>query len=130
MAKASTKKHPLESEEMQKRLTQLQIYRRQARLAHLDNRRQQAIDADYYDGEQLSNEQLAVLEEREQPVQVWNITKGVINWAIGTEQKSRFDTNVLPRKKQDEKDAKTKSKVIKYHDDLNYADDWAAVHPY
>ena len=120
MARTS-KKHPLESEEMQKRLNQLQIYRRQARLAHLDNRRQQAIDADYYDGEQLSNEQLAALEEREQPVQVWNITKGVINWAIGTEQKSRFDVNVLPRKKQDSRDAKTKTKVIKYHDDINYA---------
>ncbi len=120
MAKAP-KRHPLESEEMQKRLQTLQIYRRQARLAHLDNRQQQAIDADYYDGIQLTNDQLAVLEEREQPVQVWNITKGVVNWALGTEQKSRFDINVLPRKKADDKDAKTKTKVIKYHDDMSYA---------
>jgi len=55
MAKAP-KRHPLESEEMQKRLQTLQIYRRQARLAHLDNRQQQAIDADYYDGIQLTND--------------------------------------------------------------------------
>ena len=113
--------HPLETEEMQKRFETLQIYRRQARLAHLDNRQQQAIDADYYDGIQLTDDQLSVLEEREQPVQVWNITKGVINWALGTEQKSRFDINVLPRKKADDKDAKTKTKLIKYHDDMNYA---------
>lgn len=114
--------HPLDNEKPQERLNELQRYRRQARLAHLDNRQQMTIDADYFDGIQLSDDIISILEDRGQPIQVWNLTKSVINWAIGIEEKSRVDINVLPRRKQDEKDAKTKAKVIKYNADLNYAE--------
>ena len=116
------RKHSLETEEAQNQLFELKRYRLQARLAHLDNRRQMAIDADYYDSIQLTEDQLSVLEDRDQPIQIWNIVKGVVNWAIGIQEKSRVDTNVLPRKKKDEKDAKTKGKLIKHNHDVNYAE--------
>jgi hypothetical protein len=122
MARTGRRIHSLDNEEMQKRLSELQRFRRQARLAHLDNRRQQAIDADYFDGIQLTDETLSILEEREQPIQVWNITKSVVNWAINVQEKMPFDTIVLPRRKLDEKDAKTKTKIMKYLSDANYSD--------
>lgn len=120
MPKAVTSKprvHPLETLEMQQRLLQLQQFRRQARLAHQDNRRQMAIDADYYDGIQLTLDQISVLEDREQPIQQWNVIKSVVNWIIGIERKSRVQYNIMPRHPQAVKEAKTKTKVFAFIED-------------
>ena len=114
--------HKLDRPEAQNLLADLKRYMRQSMLAHLDNRRQMAIDADYYDSIQLTTEQLAVLEDREQPIQIWNVIKGPINWATGVQEKTRLDELVLPRKHADERDAKTKNKLIKWDHDCNYAE--------
>ena len=114
--------HKLDSPENQRLLADLKRYQRQSRLAHLDNRNQMAIDADYYDSIQLTTEQLTVLDDREQPIQIWNVIKGPINWATGVQEKTRLDELVLPRKRADEEDAKTKNKLIKYDHDVNYAE--------
>lgn len=112
----------LESDEYQERFLQLQKFRRQTRVAHRDNREQMAIDEDYYDGIQLSAEDEAILNERNQPANYFNVTKNTINFLLGTEKASKVDYSIRPRKKQDAPEAKTKTKVMKYVEDVNRAE--------
>jgi hypothetical protein len=94
-------------------------WRRQARVAQADNRMEQAIDEDYYDGIQYTPEDLHVLLERNQPPLVYNVTKNTINFILGTERKARMDSRVLPRKKASVSSAKTKTKIMKYTQDVS-----------
>ena len=95
-------------------------YRRQARIAQADNRAEMATDEDYYDSIQMEPEDLNILLGRDQPPLVYNITKNVTNWIIGLEQNSRIDDRVLPRRKSEAGNAKTKTKALKYIDDCSY----------
>ena len=106
--------HPLDSEENQNLLQELMRFRRQSRAAHSDNRREMAVDEDYYDTIQLTEHQLAILASREQDPRVWNVVKNVCNWLIGTERKMRVDYKVLPRKKEQAESAKAKTKAMKF----------------
>ena len=112
----------LESEKWKKRLGQLMIYRRQARIAQSDNRREMAIDEDFYDNIQLDPQDLAVLLRRKQPVLTYNVIKDVINWILGTEKKARIDYDIRPRNKQAVSEAKAKTKLFKYDSDINHAE--------
>jgi hypothetical protein len=111
--------HPLDKPEAQDRLKKLMQWRRQARVAQADNRTEMAIDEDYYDGIQLEPEELRILMQRSQPPLVFNIVKNTINWILGTERKSRIDFRVLPRKKRGAQSAKTKTKLVKYVQDVS-----------
>ena len=112
-------KHPLDSPENQEKLRKLMMWRRQARVAQADNRMEQAIDEDYYDGIQYTPEDLHVLLERNQPPLVYNVTKNTINFILGTERRARMDSRVLPRKKSSASSAKTKTKIMKYTQDVS-----------
>ena len=96
-------------------------WRRQARVAQADNRMEMAIDEDYYDGIQLEPEDLHILQQRNQPPLVFNVTKNTINWMLGTERQARIDSRVLPRKKTGAESAKTKTKLMKYVSDASKA---------
>jgi hypothetical protein len=109
----------LEATEWQDRFRNLYQYKRQARIAHSDNRREMAIDEDFYDKIQLDAEDISVLTERRQPILVYNIIKNIINWILGTEKKARVDYRILPRNKADVPDARAKTKVFKYLEDVN-----------
>lgn len=111
--------HPLDEPKYQERLKKLMQWRRQARVAQADNRTEMAIDEDYYDGIQLEPEELHILTQRSQPPLVFNIIKNTINWILGTERKSRIDFRVLPRKKRGAQSAKTKTKLLKYVQDVS-----------
>jgi hypothetical protein len=108
----------LESQEYQERFRKLLQWWRQARQAQADNRVEQAVDEDYYDGIQLTDEEIQVLLDRNQPIQIYNITKHMLNWILGTERKARIDFRALPRKKTGARSAKAKTKVIKYIQDM------------
>ncbi len=114
--------HPLDSDAMQDRLRELMRYRRQARVAQAENREQMAIDEDFYDGIQLEADDINILTGRGQDPLVFNLTKNTVNWILGTERKSRIDFSVKPRRKTDIQDAKTKTKGIKYVQDLSYGE--------
>ncbi len=109
----------LDSDEYQERLKQLLRWRRQARIAHAPNREQMAIDEDYYDGIQLSAEDLSILSDRNQPANSFNITKNTLNYLLGIEKASRIDYTIRPRKKRAASSAKAKNKVMKYVEDVN-----------
>jgi hypothetical protein len=59
-------------------------YRRELEI-QAQNRFEQALDADYRDGIQLSQEELDVLNERGQPPMVYNVIATSLNWIMGSE---------------------------------------------
>ena len=83
------------------------------------NRNQQAIDDDFYDGEQWSAEDIEVLNERGQPALVYNLVKQAVNWVLGTEKRNRIDFNVYPRTKDGNKTAQVKKQLLKFISDAN-----------
>ena len=91
----------------------------QARQAQADARAEMALDEDFYDGLQWSDEDRMVLEERGQLAQVFNKIGPCINWIVGTERRTRVDFKVLPRAEDDVKGAETKTKLLKYLSDVN-----------
>ena len=78
------------------------------------NRFQMALDEDFYDGMQWSEEDAAALIERGQAPLVFNEVKPTIDWIIGTERRTRVDYKILPREKEDTKPAEIKTKLLKY----------------
>ena len=111
--------HPLDTAESKLLLKKLQEYWNEARTAHSENRFQQSIDADFYDGLQWDDRDAEILRERGQAPLVFNKTAQHINWILGTERRTRVDFNVLPRNDTHEKVAKSKTKLLKYVSDVN-----------
>jgi len=111
--------NPLDSQDAQQRLKHLMRWRRQARIAQAENRMEQAIDEDFYDGIQLESEDLKILLERNQPPMTFNVVKNTVNWILGLERRSKVDYRILPRKKAGANSAKTKTKVFKYIQDVS-----------
>lgn len=76
-------------------------------------------DEAFYDHDQWSAEDKAVLEARGQSVLTYNVIAQSINWILGTERRSRVDFKILPRKKQDRASAEQKTHLLKYLSDVN-----------
>jgi hypothetical protein len=83
------------------------------------NRRQMAIDEDFYDSKQWTPEDMVVLKERGQPALVFNRIKTPIKWVLGNEQQTRREWKVLPREESDSAAAQTKFEVLKWLADVN-----------
>jgi hypothetical protein len=83
------------------------------------NRMQMALDCDYYDGDQFTDEDIFELMERGQAPLVYNLTKRTVDWVIGTEKKTRFDFKVLGRTEDDVENARIKTDAMKYFQDVN-----------
>jgi len=94
-------------------------YVRMERIFQMENRQLQARDEAYYDHDQLTSAEKAELEARGQAPIQHNICKPIIDWAIGTERRMRFDEQVLPRGQEDSAAAEDKSKLLKYLSDAN-----------
>ncbi len=86
-----------------------------------DNRQERMKAHEYKDGEQWDEDDKADIEGRGQKACVFNLTKPTCDWITGTEKRTRVDFAVLPRRKDDSKEAETKTKTIKYNDDVNKA---------
>ncbi len=113
--------HPLDTEAGLKRENKLKQWWHEARTAQSDNRFEQALDADFHDGLQWRDEDAQVLRERGQAPLVFNAIAQHIRWILGTERRTRVDFKVFGREKEDEKPAQTKTKLLKYTDDVNHA---------
>ncbi len=94
-------------------------YYRQELDRQSENRYQQAIDEDYYDNIQWTEQEAAELKERGQAPLVYNVIAQSVNWIIGSEKRARTDFNILPRGKEDAKQAEVKTKYLKYLSDVN-----------
>lgn len=83
------------------------------------NRYQMAIDADFYDGDQWSQEDAEEVTGRGQSPLVFNEVAPMVDWMIGTERRTRVDWRILPRAEDDIGGADAKTKVMKYISDVN-----------
>jgi hypothetical protein len=84
-----------------------------------ENRREMAIDEDFYDNIQWREEDAAILRERGQIPLVYNVISASVDWVIGTEKRARTDFKVLPRRKEQSKPAEKKTQILKYLSDVN-----------
>lgn len=87
--------------------------------AHFDNRVEQALDYDFYDHIQWSEEDKQVLAARHQAPLTYNKIKIALDWVIGTERRTRIDGVVHPRTEDDVALAKVKGELLKYLSDTN-----------
>jgi len=111
--------HPLDGEVARKLHRKMLDWYFHERARQAENRLQQSMDDDYYDGEQWSAEDAQVLHERRQVPLVFNEVAPMIDWLIGTERRTRVDWNVLPRTEDDVDTADAKRKVLKFVSDIN-----------
>lgn len=111
--------NPLDSGDNQELHRRLLSYYRQELDRQSENRFQMAIDEDYYDNIQWSEEEASQLKERGQAPIVYNVTSQTINWVIGSEKRGRTDFKILPREEEDTRPAEIKTKLLKYLSDVN-----------
>ncbi|MGH8117413.1 MAG: hypothetical protein ACREPJ_08935, partial [Rhodanobacteraceae bacterium] len=109
----------LDSDKHAALLAKLENWWSEARDAHMDNRREQMIDADYVDMIQWRADEAAVLQERGQAPLNSALLKQMVDWVTGTERRTRIDWDVLPRKDGDVEIANTKKQVLKWVSDVN-----------
>jgi hypothetical protein len=85
------------------------------------NRYQMALDHDYYDSIQLTDEDVIELTDRGQPLYVYNLVKRTADWVIGTEKRTRIDFKVLARSREAAavEAARNKTDLLKYLSDVN-----------
>ncbi|KFH18576.1 hypothetical protein IB60_16430 [Brucella abortus LMN1] len=84
-----------------------------------ENRREMAIEEDFYDNIQWSAEDAQTLEDRGQVPLVYNVISASVDWITGSEKRTRTDAKVLPRRKEDSKPAQRKTELMKYLSDVN-----------
>lgn len=96
----------------------MSLYRRELEIQEA-NRFEMALDEDYYDGIQLSEEELRDMNKRGQPPTIYNVLATSLNWVFGSEKRGRTDDKILPRGKEDAKAAERKTKYMKYLSDTN-----------
>lgn len=114
-----TSTHSLDTHDKRELHRLLLSYYRQELDRQSENRFQMAIDEDYYDNIQWSEEESRQLKERGQAPIVYNVIAQTINWVIGSEKRGRTDFKILPREKEDTQPAELKTKLLKYLSDVN-----------
>jgi hypothetical protein len=116
---APSRSNPLDSEPaVQMHLKLLDAYTRELDRQE-ENRRQQAIDEEFYDNHQWDEADKRTLEERGQQATVYNVIATTVNWVLGTEKRGRSDFYVLPRRRESAKPAEKKTQLLKYLADCN-----------
>lgn len=113
--------HPLDSPALLDLHAQLMSWYTNERTRQSVNRYQMALDQDFYDGQQWNPDDIAELNERGQAPLVFNLIKPMCDWLIGTEKRTSFDSQVLPRHADGGEAAEVKTKAMKYFDDVNHA---------
>lgn len=111
--------NPMDGEEARALLAKLLNWWFWERNQQAANRLEMAMDEDFYDGLQWSQEEAAVLRDRGQMPLVFNEIAPMIDWIIGTERRSRVDWSVMPRTEDDVELADIKEKVLKWISDIN-----------
>lgn len=112
-------KNALDNEDNRKLLRQFEEWYEVERIRQAPNRYQQAIDDDFYDGLQWSDEDAQELALRGQAPLVYNKIQPAVKWLTGTEKRTRIDWKILPRKNAGVNEAENKTKYMKYLQDVN-----------
>jgi hypothetical protein len=111
--------HALDSHVNQALLAKLRDWYDQEWQRQAANRYQMALDEDYYDSMQWTEEDAQELLDRGQAPLVFNEIKPTIDWMLGTERRTRIDAKVLARRKEGTSNAEAKTSLMKYLSDTN-----------
>jgi len=103
----------------QRHLAKLNEWLTSERDRQAENRYQMALDEDFYDGLQWTEDDAKEVESRGQAPLVYNEVKVSADWVLGSEKRNRTDWKVLPRTEDDVTGAEVKTKVMKYLSDVN-----------
>ena len=82
--------------------------------ASQDGRRESEKARDYYDGKQLSADELKALAARKQPQVVENLIQPKIDYLCGLERQTRTDPKAYPRTSSHEDDANAVTDALRY----------------
>lgn len=69
---------------------------------------------DYYDGRQLTEDQIAALKRRKQPIVIENLIGPKVDYLCGLERQSRTDPKAFPRTAKHSQDADAASDAIRF----------------
>lgn len=69
---------------------------------------------DYYDGRQLSPDQIKALQRRKQPIVIENLIRPKVDYLCGLERQSRTDPKAFPRTAMHDKDAEAITDALRY----------------
>lgn len=116
---AAPEEHELDSEENRAIHSRLMSFYLQELDRQSDNRREMAVDEDFYDNVQWSPEDAAALHELGQMPIAYNVISPTLDWVFGTEKRGRTDFRILPRRKDASKPAERKTQLLKYLSDVN-----------
>ena len=100
-------------------LARLKLYFSESQQLTQAARRNSLTALDYYDSDQFTREELAVLEERGQPAVVINRIKPAINAIIGVTERSRSDPRCRPRAPKDIEAADAATDILRFVADAN-----------
>lgn len=79
-------------------------------------------DRDYFDGKQLTSEEIKALSDRGQPDVIFNVIRSKVNYLLGYEINSRTDPKALPRTPQDEEAAEAATDALRFVEESNNLD--------
>lgn len=79
-------------------------------------------DRDYYDGKQLTDDEIAALKKRGQPPVKYNRIRRKVNFLLGLERQSRKDPKCFPRNPDDEEAAQAATDALRYVCDVEQWD--------
>lgn len=88
-----------------------------------ENRMEMAMDEDFYDHIQYTDEDLEILAERGQAPLVFNMIHTSLNWVLGSQRRSAMDYRILSRTGRGQKSAERKTQLLKHVDDCNHFGD-------
>jgi hypothetical protein len=95
--------------------SKLVVWFESAEDATIDSRQLSERDADYYDGKQLTQEEINTLKRRKQPPIVNNRIKPKVDFMLGQELKTRTDPKAFPRNPSvDEESANAATDALRY----------------
>lgn len=107
-------------------LTKLIDYFEDYDINTLDVRDAAERDRDYYDNKQYTDDEIAILNQRKQPVITFNLVKRTVDAILGIERQTRTDPKAYPRTPQHEKDAESITDALRYIADNNDFDQIAS----
>jgi len=96
----------------------------EAENATADARRKAERDRDYYDGKQWTDDEVAALDKRKQPVVTYNRIQRKVDFLSGLERQQRKDPKAFPRTPKDQDAANAATDAIRYVCD---AEEWDEV---
>lgn len=88
--------------------------------ASMDSREEAERARDYYDGRQLTDDEIKALKKRKQPIVIENLIQPKIDYLCGLERQTRTDPRAYPRTSQHDDDATACTDALRYvADDQN-----------